>query len=129
MTPKIALAATLVSLSVLSASVSACAGSSPAPSAAPAGDSTGAAAGGCGDDVVKAVKQAVSSTAIQKIQVIGGCSMVSIQTSLGATGKADGQKICEAAAKVAYSGSVMSVSVDGADGHELSNGIKGAPCL
>ena len=87
----------------------------------PAGDTNG-----CDGDAAGAVKKAVTSSAVQKIEVIGGCSMVSIRTSLGPTAKADGLKICEDAAKVAYTGAVMSVSVDGADGHELAAGIKGS---
>ena len=66
---------------------------------------------------------------MQKIQVIGGCHEVSIETSLGADAKAAGQKLCDAAAKVAYNDQISSVSVDGADGHELAAGIKGMPCL
>jgi hypothetical protein len=55
--------------------------------------------------------------------------MVSIETSLGAGALADAGKICDEAAKVAYTGHVTSVSVDGADGHELSAGEKGQPCI
>jgi hypothetical protein len=83
----------------------------------------------CGGHVVDAVKKAVTSPAVQKIQVIGGCNEVSIETDLGPDAKPDGQAICEAASKVAYTGSVMSVSVDGADGHELAAGLKGEPCI
>jgi hypothetical protein len=95
------------------------------PSEVGGGDNGGDCDGGAAD----AVKKAVTSPAVTKIQVIGGCTEVSIETSLAPTAKADGVKICEAAAKVAYTGNVMAVSVDGSDGHELSAGIKGAPCV
>ena len=85
--------------------------------------------GDCSGGAADTVKKAVTSSAVTKVQVIGGCTEVSIGTSLAPTAKADGVKICEEAAKVAYTGNVMAVSVDGSDGHELSAGIKGAPCV
>jgi hypothetical protein len=137
MTSKIAAAA---AAAVAALSLTACGSKSgddpavgaPAETTAAAGPATSSAAGddnGCGTDALDAVKRAVTSTAVQKIQVIGGCSMVSIETSLDPTARDAGMKICQDAAKVAYSGSVMSVSVDGTDGHELAAGIKGGGCI
>jgi hypothetical protein len=88
-------------------------------------DAVGGDCGGVPDAVVKAVPPAN----VQKIQVIGGCSMISIETSLDPTDRAGAEQICDAVAKVAYTGAVVSVSVDGADGHELSAGMKNAPCI
>jgi hypothetical protein len=87
-----------------------------------------AVSGDCGG-VPDAVVKAVPPANVQKIQVIGGCSMISIETSLDPTDRAGAEQICDAVAKVAYTGAVVSVSVDGADGHELSAGMKNAPCI
>lgn len=103
----------------------------PAPSA-PAGSEAAPPAeapGGCGADVVDAVEQVVASDAVTSVEVIGSCTMVKITTSLAADADAEAKEICEAAAKVAYNGDIMSVSVDDATGSELSVGIQGAPCL
>jgi hypothetical protein len=141
MTLKIAVAA--AALAVATFSLSACGGSddrsraagTPATPAAttPIGLPSDVAAAGdggdCGGGAADTVKKAVTSSAVTKIQVIGGCTEVSIETSLAPTAKDDGVKICDEAAKVAYTGNVMAVSVDGSDGHELSAGIKGAPCV
>lgn len=98
--------------------------------AAPAATKTTAdTAQDCGGHVVDAVKKAVTSPAVQKIHVIGGCSEVSIETNLRPDALTAGQAICNAAAKVAYTDSVTAVSVDGSDGHELAAGEKGAPCI
>ncbi|MBM2614256.1 hypothetical protein JIG36_01640 [Actinoplanes sp. LDG1-06] len=83
----------------------------------------------CGDDTVKAVAGVMTSDAVEVVEVIGSCTMVSILTSLAPTEKETAREICEEAAKVAYTGDISSVSVEGDDGHELSTGLKGARCI
>ncbi len=142
MTSKIAVAAAALGLASLS--LSGCGGSDhrsraaatpatpgvstptdrPSDAAAAAGDG-----GDCNGAAADTVKKAVTSSAVTKIQLIGGCTEISIATSLGPTAKDDGVRICAEAAQVAYTGTVMAISVDGSDGHELSAGLKGAPCV
>jgi hypothetical protein len=122
-------------------SLAACGGSSSSSAGAPAAaaatavdrpspdSSAGSGSDDCAAGAADAVKKAVTSSAVTKIQVIGGCSQVSIETSLPPTAKADGVKICDEAAKVAYTGDVVSISVGGSDGHELSAGFKGNGCI
>jgi len=84
---------------------------------------TADAADGC--DVSQAVKDQATDSHITKVQVIGGCSQVSLETTLTSGAGGTARKICDAVAKVAYVGNVSSVSVDGSDGHELAAGEKG----
>jgi hypothetical protein len=123
-------------LATIALSLGACGSSDDTTSAGAAPTGTTAAAApttaddqGCGGDAVDTVKKAVTSDAVKKIQVIGGCHEVSIETSLGPDAKADGEKLCDAAAKVAYDDQISSITVSGADGHELAAGIKGMPCI
>lgn len=132
--------AVAAAVAVAAFSLAACGGSSSSsdtPAAAaptavdrPSPDSTaGGGSDDCAGGAADAVKKAVTSSAVTKIQIIGGCSQVSIETSLAPTAKADGVKICDEAAKVAYTGDVVSISVGGSDGHELSAGFKGNGCI
>jgi hypothetical protein len=71
------------------------------------------------------VQDAVHDSHITKVQVIGGCTQVSVETSLTRADVATATTICEDAVKVAYVGNVSSVTVTGADKHELAAGEKG----
>ena len=71
---------------------------------------------------------------VVKVTSVAACGEVSVATRLpagvlGSASAATGIKICEAAAKVAYQGSVSSVTVQSTDGHELAIGLKGADCI
>jgi hypothetical protein len=83
---------------------------------------------GCGD-VVSTLTQRVTSKAVTKIQVIGGCSLVNISTSLANDGIAAALDICDQAAAVVYVGSVKGVSVVSSSNKEIALGIKGSPCM
>ena len=65
----------------------------------------------------------------QDIEVVGQCTTVSIDTSLGDDAKAEAKSICDTAAKAAYVDDINSIRVLSATGTELSQGIKGAGCL
>jgi hypothetical protein len=124
----------LAALVLATMSLAACGSADKKPEAPVAGATNAAAAGddttGCDDgDALTAVKGAVKSAAVKSIKTVGGCTMVSIETSLDENAKPDAIEICESAAKVAYTGSVTSVSVLGANGAELSSGGQGAPCI
>jgi hypothetical protein len=90
---------------------------------------TSASGGGCGADVVAAVTAKETATAVTKIEIIGGCSMVNITTSLADDAVSAALDICDQAAEVAYVGKVSSVSVESRAGKELAAGIKGSPCI
>ncbi|MBU2664758.1 hypothetical protein KOI35_14750 [Actinoplanes bogorensis] len=83
----------------------------------------------CGDDAQKAVAKEMTSDAVEVVKVIGSCTQVQISTSLGPDDKDAAREICETAAKVAYVGDIKVVSVEDADGHELSTGFNGTPCI
>jgi hypothetical protein len=137
----------LVSLVVLVATAG-CGGSatsSPAPATGPAATSPAAApatdvpssgapsadagVGGCPGALATTIKDHVGSSAVSAIQIIGGCTMASIETSLARTDAKAGLDICDKAAEVAYTDDVNSISVESGDGKELAVGIKGAPCI
>ena len=128
---RVVLAAVLVVATLFTAACGAAAKTPKAVASATNAAAAGADANGCDDDnnALTAVKAAVKSSAVKNIKVTGGCSMVSIETSLDEDAKPDAIEICETAAKVAYTGSVTSVSVDGGNGAELSSGEQGAPCI
>ena len=87
-----------------------------------------AAAANCGDAATK-VKEYVASSEIREITVNGQCTNITIDTELDADNTADGNQICEAAGKVAYTGDINSITVRSKSGAELSTGIDGARCL
>ncbi|HTF08358.1 MAG TPA: hypothetical protein VK659_09335 [Asanoa sp.] len=97
---------------------------------APAGDdaATAPAGGDCGS-AADDIKSVIASTAVDKIDIVGQCTLVRIATTLGEGDKAPAKEICEAAAKVAYTGDINSIRVSSAAGTELSQGISGAPCI
>jgi len=84
---------------------------------------------GCGD--VDQVRNAVSEFAITRVSIAGQCTAVTIETNLAddPTSAQTALRICTAAATVAYTEDVNSVSVVSADGSELAVGIKGARCI
>ena len=90
---------------------------------------TSASSGDCGADAVAAVTAKETATAVTKIDIIGGCSMVNITTSLADDAVSAALDICDHAAEVAYVGKVSSVSVESSAGKELAAGIKGSSCI
>ncbi|WP_328661676.1 hypothetical protein [Nocardia salmonicida] len=84
---------------------------------------------GCGD--VDQIRNAVSEFAITGVSITGQCTAVTIETNLAddPTSAQTALRICTAAATVAYTEDVNSVSVVSADGSELAVGIKGARCI
>jgi hypothetical protein len=91
--------------------------------------------GGCGGPAGDAVVDALAAyDSVTSVDVIGGCTMVSVSTSLPpgdalSESAATAVEMCEAAAEVAYVGDVSSVNVDGSDGHELAIGLQGMDCI
>jgi hypothetical protein len=104
--------------------------STPGAATATAGNEapTAAAGGDCGS-AADTIKSAITSTAVSKVDVVGQCTTATITTTLGEGDGAAAKEICEAAAKVAYTGDINSIRVTSAAGTELSQGISGAPCL
>jgi hypothetical protein len=90
---------------------------------------TSASSGDCGADAVAAVTAKETDAAVTKIDIIGGCSMVNITTSLANAGVSAALDICDRAAEVAYVGKVSSVSVESGAGKELAIGMKGSSCI
>jgi hypothetical protein len=96
-------------------------------SAAAPSDAAPPAADDCGG-VAESLKQIVDGP-VEDIEVVGQCTTVSIETSLGEDAKAEATSICDTAAKAAYVDDINSIRVLSASGTELSQGIKGAGCL
>ncbi|MFC4122810.1 hypothetical protein [Nonomuraea zeae] len=116
---------------VISAGCGQAGSGSPAQSPPPGdGQSTAAAPaeGSCGETADK-VEQHVRQPGIRSVTMLGQCTLVSIETTLGDDESSSAQKICDAAAEVAYSGDTSSISVHGRSGKELSVGIADAKCL
>jgi hypothetical protein len=95
--------------------------------ATPAGGSTDAGSG-C-DTVISAVKGAVTDSTVQSVDATGACTIVTLHTSLADTDLDKAVALCESAAKVAYTGSTSSVTVNGQSGKELAVGVSGNPCI
>jgi hypothetical protein len=92
---------------------------------APAGEPSSTADSTDGCEVSQAVKDRATDSHITRVNVIGGCTQLSVETTLTSGAGGTAIKICEALIKVAYVGNVSSVSVDGSDRHELAAGEKG----
>jgi hypothetical protein len=86
---------------------------------------TASASGQADCDAASTVQEHVKDSHITKITVDGGCSQVSIETTLTSGANGTARKICDSAAEVAYVGNLSSVTVVGPDGHELAAGQKG----
>ncbi|MFC9876013.1 hypothetical protein [Nocardia salmonicida] len=77
------------------------------------------------------IRSAISEFAITRVSITGQCTAVTIATDLAddPTSAQTALRICTAAATVAYTGDVNSISVVSADGSELAVGIEGARCI
>ncbi|MEU4651640.1 hypothetical protein [Nocardia fluminea] len=89
----------------------------------------GPAAEVCGD--TDRIEDAVSEFGVTGISIVGQCTTVVIATTLAddPSGADIGHRICSAAAAVAYTDDITSISVTGAAGSELAVGIEGASCI
>ncbi|MFC9659678.1 hypothetical protein ACFVJ5_05525 [Nocardia sp. NPDC127606] len=83
----------------------------------------------CGD--TDRIEDAVSEFGVTGISIAGQCTTVVIATTLAddSSGADTAHRICRAAAAVAYTNDITSISVTAADGSELSVGIEGASCI
>jgi hypothetical protein len=86
------------------------------------------AANECGGAATE-IREKLTATEIQEVEITGQCTTVVVTTSLGDADAARAKEICDNAAEVAYTGNVNSVRVEGSSGKELSQGVSGAPCL
>ncbi len=110
-------------------SVAATAAPGPTTGAASAEATVAATTADCGAVVVANVTAEETSDAITKIEVIGGCSLVNITTTLADDAIQAALDICDNAAKVAYVDNVNGISVQAGSGKEVALGIKDSPCI
>jgi hypothetical protein len=85
----------------------------------------------CGVDAANAVADRLQRADVTRINVIGGCHYVSIETTIDGNGFANattGREICDSASEVAYSGAILGITVTDRAGHERASGAKGEPC-
>ncbi|TCJ93798.1 hypothetical protein [Nocardia alba] len=77
------------------------------------------------------IENAVSEFGVTDVSIVGQCTSVVIATTLveDLAGSDTAHRICSAAAAVAYTGDVTSISVTGVTGSELAIGIEGASCI
>ena len=103
----------------------------PAPTEAPSSEPAATSAAGgdtCGVDVA-AIKAHIGGSAIDTIEVIGGCHMLFIATTLAPTDIKAGVAICDKAAEVAYDTGLSSITVAAADAKELAIGLESMTCI
>lgn len=81
----------------------------------------------CGGVAEKIRSQGLAG--VDTVEVVGQCTTVTIATTLGDADGAAAKEICEKAAEVAYEGDINSIRVVSGSGAELSQGLKGVPCL
>ncbi len=109
-----------------------CGGEEPTtPIMPPAGASTQAPAPAevpCGT-VAETVKDHLKSSDVVSVTIVGQCTSLVVQTTLGDDDTAGARQLCERAGEVAYTGDVNSVAVHARSGAELSMGIAGMRCL
>jgi len=98
-----------------------------APSSDPAA-TTGAGGDTCAVDV-EAIKAHIGGSAIARIEVIGGCHMLSITTTLAPTDIKGGVAICDKAAEVAYDTGLSGITVTAANAKELAAGLQSMTCI
>lgn len=101
------------------------------PTTPPAGASTqasGPAEAPCGE-VADTVKKHLNSPDVTSVTVVGQCTLVVVETTLGDGDTAVARRLCDRAGEVAYTGDVNAVAVKSRADTELSNGITGMKCL
>ncbi|MCA2214924.1 hypothetical protein [Jidongwangia harbinensis] len=98
----------------------------PPPAASSTGDVASPAPEGCGD-VADQVRRHLGQAAVRSVTAEGQCTTI-VVTAVDAD-PAAATRLCDAAARVAYTGDVNSVRILGPSGDELANGIAGADCL
>ena len=83
----------------------------------------------CGD--TDRIEDTVSEFGVAGISIVGQCTTAVIATTLAhdPSGTDTARRICSAAAAVAYTDDITSISVTGAVGSELVVGIEGASCI
>ncbi|MFC4529896.1 hypothetical protein [Sphaerisporangium dianthi] len=131
MTRRMWLTVLVSALAILSSGCGGAGGSTPTPrdqagsgrseSAAPAETSCGG--------VAEKVEKHVRRPEILSVTIAGQCTSLSIKTDLDDGKSGTAERICEAAAEVAYTGDTNAIRVLGGSGKELSVGIAGARCL
>jgi hypothetical protein len=107
-----------------------------APTPAPTTTTTPTAAaettapGGSGDcgSVADDVESVIASRAVDRVEVDAQCSTLVITTTLGDGEAPPAKEICDAAAKVAYTGDVDAIRVTSLTGTELARGTAGGSC-
>jgi len=110
--------------------ITAAATDSSSPATTPTG-SSGSSGSGC-DGKATPVADALKSMAeVTAVQVIGGCHEADVKTNLapGLASTAKALAICDSAAAAAYANGLLSVTVEGTDGHELAAGLKDSHCI
>jgi hypothetical protein len=114
--------------------LSACTSTSTPPTsdtpAAASSATTNATAGAddCGGTAAK-VTAKLTGGKVTRVAVIGQCTTVSIETTLGDEDTTAATQLCTKAAEVAYSADTNSIRVHAKSGKELAQGISGARCL
>ena len=86
-------------------------------------------AGGCGAAAVTAITNGLPKDNPVKVKIIGGCHQASLETSFTKADVITALHLCDAAAQVGYVDGVSSITVTGADGHELAAGLVGTDCI
>ncbi|GAA3419213.1 hypothetical protein GCM10018952_57830 [Streptosporangium vulgare] len=106
-------------------------GDNPAPP--PVGATTQAPepSGATCDQAADTVKNHLNSPDVTSVTVVGQCTLVVVETTLGDddTAVAAARQLCERAGEVAYTGDINGISVKSRSDAELSNGITGMKCL
>ena len=95
---------------------------------ADASTGTGTGTGDCGEATAAAIARGLTDFGNFTVTTDGGCHDATIVTTLTDVTKA--LAICDAAAKIGYpAGDISSITVTGANGKELSIGVKGQECI
>jgi|GEM_PF-3876376 len=81
------------------------------------------------DQAADTVKNHLNSPDVTSVTVVGQCTLVVVETTLGDDDTSAARQLCERAGEVAYTGDINGISVTSRSDAEISNGITGMKCL
>ncbi|MEU8038120.1 hypothetical protein [Streptosporangium sp. NPDC049078] len=122
------LTATMLGCALL---LSGCGGGDADDPAPPTGAATQAPepSGATCDQAADTVKNHLNSPDVTSVTVVGQCTLVVVETTLGDDDTTAARQLCERAGEVAYTGDINAISVKSRSDVEISNGITGMKCI
>ncbi len=100
-----------------------------APTDAASTDPGSGAGSDCGGETAALVQKGLTSPAVIRVSVEGGCHDAWVETTLDKSTVGEALTICDAASRIAYGPDISSITVTGKEDVELAIGIMGQDCI